>query len=356
MSNGWSLLVVAGLLLVQQIHVSSAYTMEETCRFINSGFIADPDDCQSYGYCQGLTLVAKQKCPDNTYYNADLGVCQYTPKCRLNAENMCQGVTGPSYMADPNNCTQYVLCQNGVSTTLSCPKYQIYDPTTNSCNWASQLSGSCSSKSPCRLVQDNVFAADPETCGHYFACQKGSGVSKACETPYFFSPVSNYCQTEKYCASTDDGTAGDTPTNDQPPTPPADKCTAANTFISDETTCYGYFKCTGVGVVGDWYKCPSKTHFDPVSSMCVTPYTYACPYDRCGNMDAAFMGARNNDCKNYLNCANNAYMFKNTDINYVGTSCKVGFFDEYSQMCVATSPSSNPNYKLCAAPSPPSGS
>lgn len=351
MLNGWCLLIAAGLLMMQQIDLTAAYTMEETCKYIQSGWIADPTDCQSYGYCEDLELKGIQKCPEGAYYNPDMGVCQYTKACRFNVATMCQGVADATLFSHPDNCTEYVYCQNGAPNVGACPRYQTFDSSKNECVYSQNA---CSAQSICRLVQDNVFAADPKNCGNYVACQKGAGVSTQCPVvngvQLYFSQVSNACQSTKYCVNNDNG---NTNTGDQPPpAPDASKCTAAGEFISDEATCYGYFKCTDVGKVGDWLKCPAQTHFNPENQNCVTPYTYKCTKDRCGNMDAAFMGsAESNDCKNYLNCKNNAYIYASTDSTFMGVACnKDYYFNEYTQQCVPNNPAaSDPNYKLCSA-------
>ncbi|TMW47749.1 hypothetical protein DOY81_007176 [Sarcophaga bullata] len=357
MLNGWCLLIVAGLLVMQQIDVTAAYTMEETCKYIKGGWIADPKDCQSYGYCENLKLKGKQKCPGGSYYNADKGVCQYTKNCRLLVGSMCQGVQDLTVFPHPDNCTEYIYCDKGVDIVISCPKGQVFNAAINECVYPTNSENSCIASSICRLVKNNVFAADPKKCGNYVACQQGTGESKQCPeikgTQLYFNQIKDECQSEKFCVDNNDN--GNTNGNGQPSQkPPEEKCATAVEFISDEATCYGYFKCTDDKKVGDWMKCPPKTHFNPDKQKCVTPYTYPCKKDRCGNMDAEFMGSVESNCKNYLNCKNNEYYYKSTDSKFIGKPCNQGFFDEFLQQCVPNNPAANnTNYKLCSIDPPP---
>lgn len=108
----------------------------------------------------------------------------------------------------------------------------------------------------------------------------------------------------------------------------------------------GYYVCTSNNGVGIWTKCPPGLHFN--AGKCVTPYTFECQFDRCGNMNETFVGAAKQQCKNYLICQNQTSQGPSSGYqSFNGLSCPNGmYFNEFSNECTTVNPASA-TYKLC---------
>lgn len=331
--------------------------MEETCAYIAEGFIADPSDCKGYGYCKDGKLVTKGTCPNGYVYNSKDGTCDYPSrsKCSVaNVKSICSTVKDGDVFADPDNCNRYCQCQNGVPVCNNCPPDQVYNK--GRCTWRSNLALPCVSDSICRLVQDAVFAGNPEGCGEYVSCSGGTGQAANCTENYYFNPLIGMCQEGNPCKNENTNTPG----GSSPPGAgikydlPNDtsKCESYNTskggsqFFADGKTCFGYYACANNAGPGIWTKCPVGLHFNGEKQECVTPYTFQCKYDRCGNIPQEFVGAVGPTCKNYLYCKDQVAVSPGD--NYAGTPCQSGFFNEFVGGCVPSDPANNPEYIICS--------
>ncbi|KAH8324510.1 hypothetical protein KR074_009266 [Drosophila pseudoananassae] len=105
-------------------------------------------------------------------------------------------------------------------------------------------------------------------------------------------------------------------------------------YITDSTTCYGYYVCEREDAIGIWDRCPMDTQFDPALGKCVMPFSYSCPYNRCNNVYAAYMAFVNTDCKEYTECSTGSKLL-----------CPVNrpYYDEVNQQCSDVMP----NYAVC---------
>ncbi|KAM7356278.1 peritrophin-44 [Cochliomyia hominivorax] len=359
----WCFAVMAILLALQIVNVTATYTMEETCENIVKGFIADPNSCTGYGYCENGTLIQRGNCPKDFIYNSDDGTCDYPNRfnCKVaNVSSICQYRTDNAIFPDPNNCAQYCVCNKKMPECNQCPKYQIFDSKTNTCVWSNGeiLESTCMDHSICRLTQDKVFAGVPKECGSFTLCRKGVGTIGNCENGHKYNKKTGYCESGDFCNNSPSG--GATEGQQQNITISDDFCrnkyvngTGAQ-FFSDGKTCYGYVICTSANSKPIWSKCPLNTHFHKDEKKCVTPYTYACEFDRCGNLNQTFVGALSADCTNYLYCENQKSK-PDSNGKYSGTKCpnaNTPYFNEVTQNCENMKPTElhGNAYKLCTQP------
>lgn len=333
--------------MVQEIiPVSAAFTMDETCAHIPEGFIANPTNCKGYGYCKDGKVYLNGTCPGDYIYNSEDATCDYPSRfqCKVGSvESICEYSDNiAETFADPNDCSRYCQCKNKKAICNTCPANQKYDSSFNKCVWNNDESVFCLSKSICRLIPNGVFAADPNVCGGYVGCAKGNGNPGECREGFYFNPQIGMCQEGTLPCSNDNTSGSETSSK------PCGDYTGTNNevqFLPDKKTCYGYYACTSSKDNGVWYKCPPNLHFN--DGQCVTPYTFACEKDRCGNMDQQFVGSIYNDCHNYLYCQNQSSVSENGE--YVGTACPNNYyFNEFTGGCQKESPASD-TYKLCTA-------
>ncbi|XP_013117614.2 peritrophin-44 isoform X2 [Stomoxys calcitrans] len=351
MSSGLCLIVLSVFALQTQFATAS-YSMSETCQQYSEGYIANPDNCQGYGYCRGGVLIGTGTCKDGFLYDSNGGICDYAANvtCMSKLESTCSVVGDPVYVADPDDCTRACYCNNGKYSCTSCPQYQVFNPNTRSCVYSSQYS--CPASSICRLVPNNKFVGDPNNCGNFIQCVGGAGLSQLCPNNLHYNAVTGYC-------ATDPPNCGNSPPSPTPPsagpgvlqnlptnstaclnykTPPSGN----SYFVSDGTTCMGFYVCDNTDGPGTWYKCPFLTHFDEEEQKCVTPYSVRCPYDRCGNLNQTFVAD--------LGCTSYSYCITQTKQNFGGNTCKAvnfnyQYFNEVASACV----NQDPAYPICTS-------
>lgn len=354
------MLCVIATVLAQEILSASGYTMDETCKYINDGFIADPTDCQGYGYCKNGTLITTGICPKNYIYNSKDGTCDYPSRSECSVasiESICKYVINGDIFADPNNCNQYCQCTNGVPVCNTCPLHQVYNENSKRCVWSSDPDVKCKSNSICRLVQNGVFAGKPGECKKYELCVDGTGTEGSCKDPYYFNGLTGRCEQDN--GTCVDGSGNNSGGESAPNSGvginnrlPDDKTkcssygsittqTSTTKFVPDGQTCFGYYSCVDATGPGIWNKCPLGLHFNKDTGECVTPYTVQCTHDRCGNINQPFVGKLGNECKDYLICKDQVQ----TDSG----ECPQGlYFNEFSGTCGPNPASSK--YKICELP------
>ncbi|XP_075162518.1 peritrophin-44 isoform X2 [Haematobia irritans] len=352
-SSGLALIVLS-VFAMQTQYTNASYSMSETCKYYAKGYIADPDNCQGYGYCSGGQLIGTGECADDLLYNPATGACDYADKvqCMSKLESKCSVTADPTYVADPEDCTRACYCNNGTYTCVKCPDNQLFNPSTRACVWSKQYS--CPANSICRLVPNNKFVGDPNNCGNYMQCVGGAGTSKECPDGLYYNATENMCISSNPCTGV--------PTSSPPAAGPGvltnlkdnpSACTdgykqpavgADAYFVSDGQTCFGYYVCESASGDGKWFKCPKSTHFDESKQQCVTPYAVACTHDRCGNIDQNFVA--DIGCKSYTYCVTE------TKQSYGGGLCSslnanYAWFDESQEACV----NKDLAYAICTASS-----
>lgn len=330
-------------------HVDAAYTMQETCSYFSEGYIGDPTNCQGWGYCSGGLLLKTGMCGSGLLYDSARGMCNWASSvtCTSTLTNVCANMVDNAYVADPNNCQGYAFCSNSkVMQTFNCPTNQVFNPLTETCVWSSSPQNNCAANSICRLVQNNKFVGDPTACGNYIRCQNGAGVrgpnglvSQQCTTDgTMFNPIKGGCDPNYKC-NVDPGVPG-VPNTPNVPSTNSTVCAAyynTNTkgvqYFSDGQTCYGYYVCKDATSKGTWGSCDFALHFNPAKSLCVTPWTYACPYDRCGNLNLSFVAKLG--CQTYSICSNQRSVGSG---DCAASNPDFAYFDEVGGGCVAAEP------------------
>ncbi|XP_020801401.1 peritrophin-44 [Drosophila serrata] len=328
--------LVACLLLASQ---ASGYSMEQMCaQWSGTGYVGNPTNCRGWGYCQGQELVAWGTCPDNYIFNSQKGSCGFAKNtvCATSAVQTCSSAASPMYVADPTNCTQYGYCDGKGSIAYgNCGVGGVYSAAIGKCVWGP----TCPQSTLCQFMLSDIYVGDPDNCGSYLSCSNGYGTPGTCETGLTYNLVTGNCQKTNTCSGSgsDSGSSNGQFTIGQTD---AKICSTGFAkaptvtgqtyrFVSDMTTCYGFYYCASDTAVGTWNQCQVGTHFNPTLGECVSPASYACPYNRCGNVKSQFMTTLGTSCKGYMVCSSGA------DLN-----------------CPTTSPYYNEVYNICSTESP----
>lgn len=335
--------VAACLLMASQ---ATGYTMDDLCQqWSGYGYIGNPSNCHAWGYCKNQEVVAWGTCPNGLVFNAQAGSCDYanTTVCSTSAVETCSNVKSPMYVANPLNCTEYAYCDGtGQISYGDCGTGGVYSASSTKCIWGP----ACPQDTICRFMLSNIFVGDPNQCGNYINCVNGYGTSEKCSStanPYYNKATGN-CQSTNPCTGEDSNsgnsdqfTVGQTNATacDEEAFNAADPLTANGEsvdyrYVSDGVTCYGYYYCAAVNATGYWNQCPTGTQFN--AGKCVSPASFVCTHNRCGNVNNPFMA--DEGCKNYTICSSG-----------ITGSCPTNapYYDEVNNICTTKIP----DYAIC---------
>ncbi|XP_044317523.1 peritrophin-44 isoform X1 [Drosophila rhopaloa] len=337
--------LAACLLLASQ---ASGYTMEEMCaQWSGTGYVGNPSNCRAWGYCQGQKLLGWGTCPNDYVFNSQKGSCGYANStvCATSAVDTCKAAASPMYVADPQNCTQYCYCNGKGDTEYgNCGVGGVYSAGTGKCVWGP----TCPQDNICRFMLNGIYVGDPANCGSYIACNNGVGTAGKCGTDLTYNLANGYCQTTNNCDgdNSNSGSDGEFTINEPDTTicaknweaaefPKVGTVTQTYKYVSDDTTCYGYYYCATKEGTGYWNECPTGTQFNQAAGKCVSPASFSCAYDRCGNVNSQFMTVLNSNCQKYKICASS-----------VVQSCPNNlYYDEVYNICTTD----EPTYAICKA-------
>ncbi|KRK02304.1 peritrophin-44 isoform X2 [Drosophila yakuba] len=338
--------VAACLFLASQ---ATGYTMDDLCKqWSGTGYIGNPSNCRGWGYCKNQQTVKWGTCGDELVFNAQTGSCEYatTTPCSTSAVQTCSAIKSPIYVANLLNCTEYAHCDGqGKIAYGDCGVGGVFSESTTSCKWGP----ACPQDNICRFMPSNIFVGDPNKCGNYINCINGYGTSTACTE----SPSIYYNAATGKCQSTNPCTGGNTNSGDSQFTVGQISEEACNTedfdaaealtvdgetvdykYVSDSETCYGYYYCAKAGALGYWNQCPTGTQFNSKLGKCVSPASFVCTHNRCGNVNSKFMAVEG--CLSYTICSSGATASCPSTSKY---------YDEVNNICTNTIP----KYTICSS-------
>lgn len=335
------------LLAVQLWQVCLSLSLEQLCNYWpGSGYVGDPGDCKSWGYCKNNKLAARGHCQDDLYYDSLSGKCDkaHLARCAPQHWELCAGRQSGEFVADPLDCRAYNKCDNeGNDDGLRlCAEGFVFSNRLQTC--VSSANG-CPQEtfSICAYMQSGTTVGDPLNCGLYLECEGGRGTRRACTGARYYNYKTLRCQPTQpeYCPNDDSSYR---PVRHPPPAVDVSVCArfydddhSGIQLISDGLTCHGYYQCSSKHFVGKWHSCPHGTHFQWWSQRCVSPQAYSCPYDRCGNLNSTFVTAINTGCTQYIHCYNQISQ------NIIQCPEAYPYFDERGGVCSKYFP----NYIVC---------
>ncbi|XP_053685795.1 uncharacterized protein LOC128735329 [Sabethes cyaneus] len=146
---------------------------DEVCANQRDGtLVGHPNHCAAYITCINETAEV-HFCPINKIFRADMQfcvpgnneTCVFTP-----LEQMCVDIPFGTIYPHPDDCTQYVRCENNAANNVSCPANHIIEPRTIQC-----VPGDTETclflDALCEGINDGKLAI-PNECGMYISCQQ----------------------------------------------------------------------------------------------------------------------------------------------------------------------------------------
>lgn len=146
------------------------------CRGKDDTFVADtrkPKRCGAYFYCSKGKAFG-DICPDGRHFSkgvcvdADPAVCKDEP-------SVCFNVPNKINVADPELCTSYYSCNNGVATKKDCKEpFTFFDIKTGNCTDRADIE--------CKVVcTADGKMRDPKSCRQYYTCLDGVATPTPCD-------------------------------------------------------------------------------------------------------------------------------------------------------------------------------
>ena len=199
----------------------------------NATFIANPNNCSEFWGCEN-GVPTLMSCPGGLYFCSEKNICDWIwdPECKFDcvitktnlvpaakefvsaADPVCPPETGNvTFIANPNNCSEFWGCDNGEPVLMSCPGGLYFCSEKDICAWVwdPECKFDCSiAKSKNVIVEEKVVPAavptcppqvddivtylpDPDDCNRYYECSNGVAVPMRCPDNLYFCSQKNSC-------------------------------------------------------------------------------------------------------------------------------------------------------------------
>ncbi|XP_022221036.2 uncharacterized protein LOC111073153 [Drosophila obscura] len=143
--------------------------------------LPNPDDCTSYVSCyNGLSV--EHSCAAGEWYNGEICEIDVTAKCI----NPCSCASG----AVPHPiCTKYYLCTDGVAQVVDCAVGQAFNNDTGLCSNATE----CNAKLCATAPDDTTYAVDGDT-SRFYLCLNNEATIASCPANTAYNTLYGICQ------------------------------------------------------------------------------------------------------------------------------------------------------------------
>lgn len=314
---------------------ASTFDPELICSLVVNGTkMNDPRACSTWTQCIDGEPVAGS-CGADLFYDRNTYTCVSSKNATCLSSDPCAAAPN-GFTADPYSCNGYYYCRNGTGTRGECNTGLNYNAGTEACIRDAPCSAKKNPDSLCNILADGVFIKDASSCSGWQMCWRGEIVNGSCPTGYYFSASLGECDYAENveCAFTPS----------PPPTAGPDVCPEAGSFVSDDSTCNGYYLCRRDSegqMVMEHGVCADGRFFHAANGGTCMPRTQVrCEYNRCVNMGNSSIQLANlsdDGCTGFALCQYGQVIGEG--------KCPDGeYFDELTQLCTSQVVS----FKACA--------
>ncbi|XP_055856193.1 peritrophin-48 [Episyrphus balteatus] len=286
------------------ISTQSNFNATFACTIVQNGTVLkDPTSCNTWIQCINQKPISGS-CPNGLFFNRNTNKCVDPDTIKCLSSEPCASVTtkNGTFLADPYSCSSYYYCLNGVATLGACSSGLNYNPETDVCIQNFTCPQNLDPDNWCNIIPDGQFFSNLQRCRKYHFCQNGILENGTCPTGYYFNAFKSICDYEKnvYC-----------PLAELRKFKKSGQgiCQNDGQFLSDNTTCSGYFYCQ-LEESGEfqmiWQNCSNGRFFDPLDGgKCGYRSDVECKYDRCVGMGLngiQLVNGQSDSCRGYLIC------------------------------------------------------
>ncbi|KXJ74202.1 hypothetical protein RP20_CCG014180 [Aedes albopictus] len=248
----------------------------------NPTFIRHPTNCRQYYICVAGQPI-QQECPVDTAFNPSTNVCDLqanvqcpalwsssslVSKSLSKADQICSGNTGIKNLPDPDDCSRYYLCMNGVSYSVACSTGLIFDSQTNKCG--SKETSVCVkdvTKSPCAGNVGLKYEPHEQECYKYYMCMGETLYELTCQADKLFNANTGKCEASSTVICSN---------GVSPVTPDPNMCAGnvGTNRLPDSTDCTAFYVCVGEQFFRQ--TCADSLIFDVLTNDCNRPENSVC--------------------------------------------------------------------------------
>ncbi|XP_059608260.1 protein obstructor-E-like [Phlebotomus argentipes] len=198
---------------------------------------------------------------------------------------VCTHEAHGTMLADPFDCTSFIVCDHGKTSVKKCHGGLRYDPRLRVCNWAHQVQCGESPSIPpnngspirCYGYDSVYFIADTTHCEKYYICANGIPYQHHCAPGVHWDYINNQCDFpgNAFCYEKGDNNVEDVPDFEEPDEDePLPDCTGDQKFFPYPEDCSKYYICIG----GSPFimSCPSNYHWNAPRFQCDLPQSATC--------------------------------------------------------------------------------
>ncbi|EDV39450.1 uncharacterized protein Dana_GF25312 [Drosophila ananassae] len=317
------ILVLFGLALLPQLEALGTFDPNVICGLVVNGTkMNDPRACNAWVQCIDGEPVSGT-CGSGLFYDRESEECLASDKVKCVSSDPCAALAN-GFTADPYSCNGYYYCQNGKGTHGACSPGMNYSPGTEDCIRNFPCAAKMDPDSICNILPDGVFIKDATNCNGYQMCWNTQVLNGTCPGTFYFSASAAECvyPKDEVCAFTP-----------APVIAAEGVCPQAGVFVSDNSTCNGYYYCRELadGEISLEHGVCSEERFFVATDggACVPRSKVKCDYDRCvglGNSTIQLANESNDGCRGYSLCQDGSVIGQ-------GTCPQDEYFDEVSQRC-----------------------
>ncbi|KAL5291098.1 hypothetical protein ACFFRR_010484 [Megaselia abdita] len=304
-------------------------TPESICTLVQEGnYVRGIDDCKIYYQCVNGKPV-QYSCGEGSVFNKETSACVKSKSCDPIVDSKCSGKVD-GFVADPQLCSGYYFCEGGkVLGRGQCPEGQKFDEGVvgGSCVWDASNQKCATEAGICDYIKKNEFFGIPDNCASWKKCTDGPMTSGSCNDDLKLDLTDGSCSYESDCRQVSG--PSENPVTRPPPSSTAE-CKgneSEDVFIKDGSTCGGYYYCAKGNPLGRWGLCANNNFFN--GTHCVDRSSIVCDEDRCQGMGPGtrWVNIKGDGCVGYHFCQDGKRMPLKPG------KCE-NWFDEKSQKCV----------------------
>lgn len=239
-------------------------------------FENDPYSCQGYYICPG---DQKGECiNDMTFHNGKCWPDTENVECDIDLCLIVPSYTYFGYGTDGNNCKKWQFCKGNDLTEGDCPGDTYFDRDDGACDY--ELSANCRPSAIHKEMKVGDycnfegFQIDPNSCTHYFQCEKNKVHKNACISGYYYTEDQTCTSRSKYSCK-----RGNNPCQGLSQTDHSHW-----QWVANPDNCNQYYACSNDSVNGDARYCPTAhPYFNEELQICQEDPSNACARDNSDN-------------------------------------------------------------------------
>ncbi|EDV51495.2 mucin-2 [Drosophila erecta] len=338
--------------------VTSSGSNSTYCESLSNGFYEYPYNCNAYISCHD-SCADLEYCPDGKLFNNPLQICDTpgTVDCEplpyptpspspteSPPEDPCLGISNNTLLPSSENCNEFYVCVNHLSTVYQCPGGMLFNPDLNICDdkdnvWCygdrttqdawDTTTPAAESFTKCGDQNQGTTFPDPQNCEQYYYCWGNNSYTIfPCPVDNWFSPSSGNCGPDISPEACREIAPTSTPTINTTVEPTSPEDSGGNPCADQElgasfpikSDCQSYLLCLNNGE-STIAKCMANSWFDPKTGECGpnvsataclesfetttnAPTTQA-PKDPCADQELGASYPLATNCQQYILCMGN---------------------------------------------------